>query len=130
VLLVREMKIRDAWRHPASDEERRRRWRHLESLFALCAVCSSCRSTPRDEGIRIGDKTLEQFQPNQTSEHGLVSIIGQPTSRTEVAGLDEPVSILGYSTIERGPAGLFLLFTGSTPPRRRRPSTSSCAAAP
>jgi hypothetical protein len=89
-------------------------------VLALAAILglSACRSAePSDGGIRIGDKTLAQFQPNETSEHWLVSIIGPPTTRTEVTGLAEPTSILRYSVIEKGSGGLLSLFTGGSPPK-------------
>lgn len=84
----------------------------------LVSTAAACRTAePADGGIRIGDETLKQFRPGETSEHWLCSIIGMPTSRTEVLGLDEPVSILRYSVVEKPPAGLLSLFTGSAPPK-------------
>lgn len=100
---------------PSMDTSRARTAIVALAAAGLVAACAS--NEPEDGGIRIGDKTLEQFQPNETSEHWLVSIIGAPTSRTEVFGLDEPVSILRYSTIERGGGGLVSLFTGGKQPK-------------
>ena len=86
-------------------------------LAAGFGACSSTPSEPADGGIRIGDKTLEQFQVGATTEHWLISIIGQPTSVTEVEGLGEPTSILRYSVIERSDGGVFAFFSGSDPPK-------------
>ena len=87
-------------------------------LATLCIASSACRSSePSDKGIRIGDKTLEQFRVNDTSESWLISIIGQPTTRTEVPGMPEPTSILRYSVIEKPPGGLLSFFTGGAPPK-------------
>jgi hypothetical protein len=87
-------------------------------LSLTLTIVHGCKTAePDDDGILIGEKTLQQFKVNETSEHWLVSIIGPPTTRTEVAGLNEPVSILRYSTIERKPGGLFSFFTGSAPPK-------------
>ena len=88
------------------------------TVVLLCTAASACRySEPNDKGIRIGDKTLEQFRVNDTSESWLISIIGPPTSRTEVTGMPEPTSILRYSVIEKPPAGLLSFFTGGAPPK-------------
>jgi hypothetical protein len=85
-------------------------------VLAAILLAPACRSAePADDGIRIGDKTLEQFRPNETSENWVVSIIGPPTTRTEVTGLAEPTSILRYSVIEKPPSGLFSFFTGRAP---------------
>jgi hypothetical protein len=91
----------------------------LRHAVILCSgLVAGCRSAePADGGIRIGDKTLEQFQPGKTSEDWLLSIIGPPTSRTWVTGLDEPVCILRYSIIERPPGGLMSFFVGGPPPK-------------
>jgi hypothetical protein len=90
----------------------------IVTVVTLCATCVACRSSePSDNGIRIGDKTLEQFRVNDTSESWLLSIIGPPTTRTEVPGMPEPTSILRYSVIEKPPGGLFSFFTGGAPPK-------------
>lgn len=86
--------------------------------FVLALVAAGCRSAkPGEEGIRIGDKTLEQFQPGNTSESWVISVIGPPSSRTDILDGNEPVSILRYALVEKPPGGLFSLFTGSAPPK-------------
>lgn len=88
------------------------------TVALLCTAASACRSSePSDKGIRIGDKTLAQFRINDTSESWLIAIIGPPTTRTEVAGMPEPTSILRYSVVEKPPGGLFSFFTGGAPPK-------------
>ena len=98
-------------------EPMRRFLSRLNTAMLLAAVCcGSCRTAqPPDGGIRIGDKTLEQFQVGGTSESWLVSIIGPPTTRVEVPNMDEPTSILRYSVIQRGSGGLFALFSSAEP---------------
>ena len=91
--------------------------RRAVCLVALVLVSACASPEPSDNGIRIGDKTLEQFRVNDTSESWLISIIGPPTTRTEVPGMNEPVSILRYSVIEKPPRGLLSFFSGGAPPK-------------
>lgn len=87
-------------------------------VLVLTVFLAACRSAePGEQGIRIGDKTLEQFQPGNTSESWVISVIGPPSSRTDILDMDEPVSILRYALVEKPPGGLFSLFTGSGPPK-------------
>ncbi len=77
-------------------------------LLLLAVVFSACQSNRTAEsGIRLGDKTLEQFKAGETTEEWLIAVVGPPTSRTD---LPEGVSVLRYSTLEAsgGPLNLIL----------------------
>lgn len=64
--------------------------------ISVLVMFSACQSTRMSEsGIRLGDKTLEQFKTGETTEDWLIAVVGQPTSRTD---LPEGVSVLRYST--------------------------------
>lgn len=86
-------------------------------LSAVVLLGTGCKSgPPADNGIRIGDRTLAEFKPKQTSEPWLIAVIGPPTTRTEVCG-DRPASVLRYSVIERAGGGVLSFLFGSAPPK-------------
>lgn len=77
--------------------------------LALMAL-GACRSaSPSETGIRLGEETLKQFQPGETTEDWLISVIGPPTSRTDRA---DGISVLRYST-ESKSTGVLSWFGGS-----------------
>lgn len=70
-------------------------------------------SKPGQEGIRVGDETLKQFEAGVTTEGWLVAILGEPTSWAPVEGI-ENTKVFRYATGESN-SGLTSLFTGSQP---------------
>jgi hypothetical protein len=75
-------------------------------------MSSACQSPPSESGIRLGDETLAQFQTGVTTEHWLISVIGPPTTRTDILDGSEPVSVLRYTTKEAS-SGLLSMFQGA-----------------
>lgn len=73
--------------------------------------CASSR--PGQEGIRIGDETLKQFEAGVTTEAWLVAILGKPTSWAVVDGVRD-TKVFRYATGESN-AGLSSIVTGSQP---------------
>ena len=55
---------------------------------AALLLAAACGSTTTESGIRIGDRTLDQFERGLTRESWLLAILGEPTSSAVVA--DEP----------------------------------------
>lgn len=88
------------------------------ALALATSLATGCKAAePGETGIRIGDKTLEQFKPGEATEDWVLAVVGQPTTRTDFVEGDEHVAILRYTTVERSGGGLMSLFNGSTPPR-------------
>jgi len=79
----------------------------LTISWVLMTGCQA--AGPSETGIRLGEETLAQFQPGETTEDWLISVIGPPTSRTDRA---DGTSVLRYST-ESKSTGLFAWFGGS-----------------
>lgn len=65
-----------------------------------------------EDGVRIGDETLKQFQAGTTTEAWLLAILGEPTSWSVVEGV-ENTRVYRYATRERSGGGLMSLVTGS-----------------
>jgi hypothetical protein len=76
-------------------------------LLALAACCSA----PSESGIRIGDKTLEQFKAGKTTEPWVLAVLGPPTSSANVEGEDD-VHVLRYSLVQEH-GGFFASLFGS-----------------
>lgn len=76
---------------------------------ALLAGCVSS-AQPEESGVRIGDKTLEQFRAGVTTEGWLLAILGEPTSWAWVRGV-ENTKVLRYATGESA-GGLGAIFSG------------------
>jgi hypothetical protein len=87
----------------------------LGGLFLALAVViglNGCRSSEPGTGIRIGDETLAQFQPGQTSEKWVLAVLGKPTSESRVEG-EADVRVLKYATVE-DTGGFFASLFGSS----------------
>ncbi len=98
-------------------------------LLAGCLVSSS--NSTQESGVRVSSTTLEQIEPNRTTEQWLIATLGEPTSRTAVqsgvptdsnavanatAPAGPKVEILRYdfSRTERSAGAVFLIFGGAT----------------
>lgn len=69
-------------------------------LAASGAFAAGCGSAPVEEnGIRIGDETLRQFQADVTTEAWLVAILGPPSSWAPVEGI-ENTKVFRYASGE------------------------------
>lgn len=73
---------------------------------------AGCASAPNDTGIRVGDETLKQFEAGVTTEGWLVAILGEPTSKADVEGV-ENTKVYRYATGE-STSGLASLFSGGS----------------
>lgn len=80
-------------------------------LVAVC-LCGCASSPTRETGVRIGDETLKQFKAGVTTEGWLLAVLGEPTSQSEVEGV-ENTKVLRYATGESS-SGLASLFTGGS----------------
>ena len=87
----------------------------LTPLLLAAGLAAGCVSSGHHEsGIRIGDKTLEQFKSGKTSERWVLAVIGEPTSTAEIEGEDD-VHVLRYSLVEEAGGGfLSSLFGGGS----------------
>jgi len=89
----------------------------LRALALGAALClGACRSSELQSGIRIGDRTLEQFQAGKTRESWVLAVLGAPSSSAVVA--DEPeVRILRYATLQEESGGLLSSLLGGSKQR-------------
>lgn len=79
--------------------------------IALLIMLTGCAGAQRDDtGIRIGDETMKQFKAGVTTESWLLAILGEPTSASEVVGVDN-TRVYRYATGEES-SGLASLFSG------------------
>jgi hypothetical protein len=66
-----------------------------------------------ESGIRIGDRTLEQFEEGTTRQSWVIALLGEPTSSAVVE--DEPeVRILRYATVEERSGGFLSSLLGGS----------------
>jgi len=79
---------------------------------ALLLGTSGCCSSGTSSGIRIGDKTLEQFKAGKTRETWVLAILGEPSSSAAIEGEDD-VHVLRYSMVQEK-SGFLSLFGGSS----------------
>jgi hypothetical protein len=79
---------------------------------ACLGLCACGGGGARHTGVRIGDETLRQFEAGVTTEGWLLAILGPPTARTPVAGV-ENTEVFRYSLDERS-AGLASLVSGGS----------------
>jgi hypothetical protein len=90
--------------------------RSRSSLVSLALLLlPACATSSAESGIRLGDETLKQFKIGEATEHWLISVVGPPTTRTDLPPDEkgEKVSVLRYTTKEEG-GGLMSLFSGSS----------------
>jgi len=70
--------------------------------------CISSGSVSQYEGPNIGDRTLAQIEPGETSKAWVLAVLGEPTERSVVDGADGAVEIWKWvrrkSTTTRGSA--------------------------
>jgi len=83
----------------------------LGAGVAASLLLAACGSTTRMSGVRIGDETLRQFEPGQTTENWLLAILGPPTTRAAVVGVPS-TEVLRYALTEQSGGGLASLLTG------------------
>lgn len=107
------MCARAAWRR---DRARHRTGAGACIVSGVCLVlaCGSggCLSSPSKSqtGIRIGDETLEQFKAGTTTREWLIAILGEPTSKAVVEGV-EGTEVYRYATGESS-SGFGSVFSG------------------
>ena len=82
-------------------------------LAAVLALGTACRSAGVSEsGVRLGDKTLEQFTRGETTEAWLIAVVGPTNSESWLEGPPR-VHVLRYTTVEHT-SGLFDFLTGGS----------------
>src|SRR5690606_16884778 len=67
-------------------------------IIATLVLLAGCSSPPRT-GVRIGDETLEQLEAGVTTREWLVALIGEPSSRSVVQGV-ENTEVYRYTLVE------------------------------
>jgi hypothetical protein len=78
-------------------------------------ACLGCGSAELQSGIRIGDRTLQEFEAGRTRESWVLAVLGEPSSSAVLS--DEPsVRVLRYATTEPEKGGFLssLLGRGSS----------------
>lgn len=74
-----------------------RRIASLIALMTLCAValvgCISSGSVSEFEGPNIGDRTLSQIEPGETTQTWVLAVLGEPTERAAIDDSDGPVEV-------------------------------------
>jgi len=78
----------------------------------IAPLLMGCASNKQQTGVRIGDATLQQFEAGVTTEAWLTAILGDPSSKAVVEGVDDTV-VYRYSLSESD-SGLLSFVTGSS----------------
>ncbi len=99
----------------------------LASSLLLLAAPSGClvasSNSTQVSGVQISAATLEQIEPNRTTEQWLIATLGEPTNRSTVSPLTSDSAVSGpkveilrydFSRTERSAGAVFLIFGGSS----------------
>lgn len=93
----------------------------LAATLAMSGCLVTSHSSADEYGARVSNSTLNQVRVNQTTGDWLVATLGQPNSRTSVAG-DPSVEIWKYdhSRNVSSSGTVLFLFSGSSSKRSDR----------
>lgn len=83
----------------------------VSGLLSGCLVATSSQTT--HSGSYVSDSTWSKLEKGRTSQEWVLTVIGQPTSKSTVPGGKE-VWKFSYTTRTENDGAVFLIFAGSS----------------